>query len=390
MINLSFRNNHTNHIYSKINELNENILKSHAHTHRPGDNRHRHDKEFQKYHKYFKILRPLLMISNLVIWYLLFKYVGIKSISIFFALFIIIKGVLELFFLWRLEKRIFKPIDKLKKGLDEIAKGNYDVQVESDDTNVISLLLESFNDMAMKLQESEQIKSEYEENRKTLLANISHDLKTPITSIQGYIEVILEENSISKENKSKYLRTIYKNTVYVNKLIDDLFLFSKLDMDKLDFKFENLEMHAFMNDLMEEFKFELEDKGYKFKYTDKVENECFINIDRKRIYQAFRNIIGNAVRYGPERDLSIDINMYRKDEFIYIDINDNGLGIPEDKLPHIFDSFYRIDNERPKDFISTGLGLAITKELVEAHGGTINATSTEKEGTCITIILPVA
>ena len=244
--------------------------------------------------------------------------------------------------------------------------------------------------MAMKLQYSEHIKSEYEENRKTLLANISHDLKTPITSIQGYIEVILEENSISKENKSKYLQTIYKNTVYVNKLIDDLFLFSKLDMDKLDFTFENLEISCFMNDLMEEFKFELEDKGYKFTYTDKVENKCFINIDSKRIYQVFRNIIGNSVRYGPENGLSIKIKMYKKEEFIYIDIFDNGVGIPKDKLPYIFDSFYRIDNERPKDFISTGLGLAITKELVEAHGGTINATSTEKEGTCITIILPVA
>jgi len=370
--------------------MRKKIKKLHEHAHNQRENHHRHDREFRKYHKYFKILRPLLMLSNLLIWYLLFRYVGVKSISIFFALFIIIKGVLELFFLWRLEKRIFKPIDQLKNALDEITKGNYDVKVESNDANVISLLLESFNDMAIKLQESEKIKSDYEENRKALLANISHDLKTPITSIQGYIEIILEENNIPKESKNKYLQTIYNNTIYINKLIDDLFLYSKLDMDKLDFKFENLEIRAFMNDLMEEFKFELEEKGYTFNYTDKMDNECLINIDRKRIYQAFRNIIGNAVRYGPEDDLFIDITLHKGDDFVNIDINDNGLGIPKDKLPYIFDRFYRIDNERSKDFISTGLGLAITKELVEAHGGKISASSIEKEGTCITIILPIA
>lgn len=371
------------HFHKKINNFHEHILVS-------GENRHKHYEEFQKYHKYFKVIRPFIIISNLVIWYLLFRYVGIKSISIFFALFIIIKGVLELFFLWRLEKRIFKPIDKLKNGLDEIAKGNYNVKIEFDDTNVISLLLDSFNDMAVKLQESERIKSEYEENRKTLLANISHDLKTPITSIQGYIELILEENIIPPENTNKYLRTIYNNTVYINKLIDDLFLFSKLDMEKLDFEFEKIQISAFMNDLMEEFKFDLEEKEYDFKYIDKTDNKCLVNIDRKRINQAFRNIIGNAVRYGPEKKLCINIEMYKQGDFLYIAIKDNGLGIPEDKLPFIFDRFYRIDNERSKDFISTGLGLAITKELVEAHGGNISASSIEKEGTCFTIILPLA
>jgi signal transduction histidine kinase len=380
---MPFRSERHNHIC-------ENIDGFHEHIHESDGNHHRHYEEFQKYHKYFKVIRPFIVITNLVVWYLLFRYVGIKSISIFFALFIITKGVLELFFFWRLEKRIFKPIDKLKNGLDEIAKGNYNVKVEFDDKNVISLLLDSFNDMALKLQESERIKSEYEENRKTLLANISHDLKTPITSIQGYIEIILEENTIPPETTNKYLRTIYNNTVYINKLIDDLFLFSKLDMDKIDFNFENLPIGAFMNDLMEEFKFDLEEKGYDFKYINKIENECLVNIDRKRIYQAFNNVIGNAIRYGSENDLSICIEMYKQGDFVYIDFNDNGLGIPEDKLPYIFDRFYRIDNERSKDFISTGLGLAITKELVEAHGGKITASSIEKEGTCITIILPIA
>ena len=122
-------------------------------------------------------------------------------------------------------------------------------------------------------------------------------------------------------------------------------------------------------DLLEEFKFELEERQIGFNYLDNTSVDVWLNIDRKRIYQVFRNIIGNAVKHGLTQNLSINIVLYTRNEFIYIDIKDNGSGISADKLPHIFDRFYRIDTERTKDFMSTGLGLAISKELVEAHSG---------------------
>lgn len=352
----------------------------------------RKHREFNQYHKSLRFLRPVSIAFNLIILYLLFRWVGIKSISLFFAVFIIIKEVLQFWFLWRLEKRVFKPIAKLKVGVEEISKGNYSVKVERDivaDLGFIGLLVDSFNEMALKLQESEKMKYEYEENRKTLIANISHDLKTPISSVQGYIEAIQDGVVISPEKVSKYLKTIYQNTVYMDKLIDDLFLFSKLDLQKLDFQFENVQIGAFMQDLMEEFQFELEEKKLNFHYANLMERDCLIAIDRKRLHQAFRNVIGNAVKYGTHQDLTIKIELDREEEFIVIKIEDNGPGIPEDKLPSIFNSFYRIDNERTKDLMSTGLGLAIAKELVQAHGGSITVASIEKEGTCFTIRLPV-
>ena len=119
-------------------------------------------------------------------------------------------------------------MERLKQGLDEVAKGNYDIKVEYDKPNDLGLLIASFNEMTEKLYESERTQTEYEENRNSLIANISHDLKTPITAIQGYIEALLEGTVTTAGNKDKYLRTIHHNTVYVNKLIDDLFLFSKL------------------------------------------------------------------------------------------------------------------------------------------------------------------
>lgn len=353
----------------------------------------RKHREFNQYHKSLRFLRPVSILFNLIILYLLFRWVGIKSISIFFAVFIIIKEVLQFSFLWRLEKRVFKPIDQLKVGVEEISKGNYSVKVERDvvaDLGFIGLLVDSFNEMARKLQASEIMKSEYEENRKTLIANISHDLKTPISSMQGYIEAIQDGVVISPEKIDMYLKTIYQNTVYMDKLIDDLFLFSKLDLQKLDFHFEQVLIGAFMGDLMEEFQFELDEKHLIFHYVNKIESDCLVSIDRKRIHQAFRNVIGNAVKHGADKDLAIKIEMKRHlDNYIVINIEDNGPGISAEKLPHIFNRFYRIDNERTKDLMSTGLGLAIAKELVQAHGGSITVSSIEKEYTCFTIQLPV-
>ena len=353
----------------------------------------RKHREFVKYHKSLRFLRPVSIIFNVIILYLLFRWLGIRAISLVVAVFIILKEVIFFSFLWRLERRVFKPINKLKIGVEEIAKGNYSVTVERDpeaDFGFIGLLVDSFNEMARKLEASELIKSEYEENRKNLIANISHDLKTPMTSVQGYIEAIQEGVVQTPEKLDKYLKTIYQNTVYMDRLIDDLFLFSKLDLQKLDFQFESVHIGAFMQDLMEEFQFELEEKQLNFHYINQMTSDCLISIDRKRIYQAFRNVIGNAVKYGSNQDLAIKISMLRQqDDIIVITIEDNGPGISVDKLPHIFDRFYRIDIERTKDLMSTGLGLTIAKELVQAHGGSITVSSVEKEGTCFTITLPV-
>jgi signal transduction histidine kinase len=354
----------------------------------PPESRGRYQ-EFHRFHRRLQYIRPVVIGINLLFWYFIIRYLGVRIWAVFMATLISLFGIHELFFLGRLEKRIINPIDKLKKGVEEIAKGNYEVRLECDVLNDITLLVASFNDMARKLQESEKMKASYEKNRKDLLANISHDLKTPMTSIQGYIEAILERPDLSREDSQKYLQIIYRNTAYMNKLIDDLFLFSKLDLEKLEFQFETIAIRDFMHDLMEEFRFELEEKQVRFGYADRLTAECAVHIDRKRIHQTIRNIIGNAVQYGPEKDLAVAVTLSRRDDRVRIAIQDNGPGIPPERLSFIFDRFYRIDSERTKDVISTGLGLAIAKELVAAHGGKITVASALGAGSCFTIELPV-
>jgi signal transduction histidine kinase len=349
--------------------------------------------DLSQYHRHIRVTRPISMAVNLLLWGLLFWLGGVsvalKIIILIFALVSTVGSVFELTFLLRVKNRILTPVEVLKKAVEEIAHGNYDVKVETKTPNEISTLISAFNGMANKLKEDEQVKLEYEENRKALIANISHDLKTPMTSIEGYVEALLERDDLSEEKKNRYLKIIAGNTDYMNRLIDDLFLFSRLDMQKLDFHFEKISIRPFLRDMMEELGLDFEEQHISFSYRDELSENLDASLDAKRFHQVIRNITGNAVKYGPQEGLAIHITLYRKDPDFCIDISDNGPGIPPEKLPHIFERFYRVDSERTKNFSGTGLGLAISRELVEAHGGKISVASEAGIGTCFTVSMPI-
>lgn len=347
--------------------------------------------DFKNYYRHIKFAKPFTLIFELLILYIIFYFFGIKKITFFVATVTIVIGILNFLFLLSLEKRILNPISRLTSAVEKIADGDYNINIEQDRhyTREISMLIHSFNNMTKQLYEGEKLKTEYENNRKALIANISHDLKTPITSIQAYTEMLIDRKELSNETAKKYYTIIYNNTDYLNKLIDDLFLFSKLDVQKLELNLENIKLKAFMEDLMEEFKLELEDKHIEFYYEDCLQKDCYIKLDGKRIYQIIRNIIGNAVKYGDNPNLIIKVKLYSEENSAIIEIANNGPAIPEDKLPYIFERFYRVDCARTKNLMSTGLGLAIAKELVEAHNGRISVSSNEEQGTCFKIMLPI-
>lgn len=353
---------------------------------------HSHDRfhrESKTVHRYIRFFRPVSIILNLLIIYFLFKWIGAKTIGIFFIAIFMIKDIVQIYMLSRIEKKILRPIEKLKIGVAQISKGNYEVRIENDIPSEIGALIADFNNMAQKLEDSERTKTLYEENRKDLIVNISHDLKTPITSITGYVEALIEGVVDSPEKINKYLKTIHSNISYINNLIDDLFLFSKLDMQKIDFHFQPVQIKPYFSDVIEEFRFDLGENGVTCDFTDKLPEGTKVNMDGKRIYQVIRNIIDNAVKYGPEIGLNISTEILREKDFVVVNIKDNGPGIEESKVKNIFDRFYRIDIERTKDLASTGLGLAIARELVEAHGGEIFVSSVINEGSCFTLMLPI-
>lgn len=345
--------------------------------------------EFYIFHRYMIYFKFIALIVSVVITALMFISIGIQAITIFFAIFFLINEIANIYIYYRLERKIVKPIEKLREGVEKISTGDYTVRVENNSFNEIGILTRAFNDMASKLEEGEKLKVEYEENRKSLIANISHDLKTPITSINGYIEFIVDGKIESKEKVDGYLKTIQSNINYMNRLIDDLFLFSQLDVQKLEFTFAKTNIKFYMMDVIDEFTFILEEEKIGFKYNDNIKEDIYVNIDGKRIYRTIRNIIGNAIKYGAKDDLAIEVTLYNDNDFVFIDIMDNGPGIEKEHLKHVFERFYRIDKERTKDLLSTGLGLAIAKEIVEAQGGDIKVKSELNEGTTFTISLPL-
>ncbi|MDO4535669.1 MAG: HAMP domain-containing sensor histidine kinase [Clostridium perfringens] len=375
-------------IDNKMEKIIEAHHKGHHHHHYAGLS-HKEREEFYLFHKYMIYFKFVALIVSIIVTALMFISIGIQAITIFFAVFFAINEIANIYIYYRLERKIVKPIEKLREGVEKISTGDYSVRVENNSFNEIGILTRAFNDMASKLEEGEKLKIEYEENRKNLIANISHDLKTPITSINGYIEFIVDGKIESKEKVNGYLKTIQSNIGYMNRLIDDLFLFSQLDVQKLDFSFNKTNMRMYMIDVIEEFTFILGEENIGFKYIDNLKEDLFVNIDGKRIYRTIRNIIGNAIKYGTTENLSIGVTLYNSNDFIFIDIMDNGPGIEKEHLKHVFERFYRIDKERTKDLLSTGLGLAIAKEIVEAHGGDITVESELNEGTTFTISLPL-
>lgn len=349
--------------------------------------------DLSHYYKHIRLARPISIILNIFLWGALLWMGNISSVVklliIIFAVPSTIGSIVELSFLLKIKNRILVPVEALEKGVEEIADGNFNVEVKMEKPNEISNLINAFNNMAKKLKEDEKLKEAYEENRKDLIANISHDLKTPITSIQGYVEALLEPETLTEEKKANYLKIISNNTGYLNRLIDDLFLFSRLDIQKLDFHFVKTSIKPFLQDMMEEFNLDLSERNVSFEYRDELDKDYYTNIDARRFHQVIYNIISNAVKYGQSNSLVIRTRLYLQGDNFCIDIADNGPGIPQEKLQHIFERFYRVDTERTKDFSSTGLGLAIAKELIEAHDGHISVTSEVSKGTCFTIDLPV-
>lgn len=297
------------------------------------------------------------------------------------AVFIIIAmgGFLTFF----VSRSILTPLRELKMGTEKITNGDLDFKVEASSTDEIGNLCEAFDEMREKLKESVELQAQYENNRKELISNISHDLKTPITSIKGYVEGIRDGVADNKEKMDKYIQTIYNKAQSMDYLIDELLTYSKLDLNKLPFEFRKVDISSYMDDLMEEFKFDVEKNKIKFSYSNKIEEKANAYIDIQKISRVMTNIISNSIKYMDKEEGRIEVEMKLSGEEVIIRVQDNGKGISKEALLYIFDRFYREDSSRSSLTGGSGLGLAICKKIIEEHGGRIWAESEQGVGTNI-------
>lgn len=300
---------------------------------------------------------------------------------------IILLLVSAIAFTW-LYQSIVQPLEKLKRAAVNIKDGNLDFNVITDTEDEIGEVCIAFEEMRIKLKEQIEVSMQYEKDNKELLSNISHDLKTPITAIKGYVEGIRDGVADTPEKMDKYIRTIYNKATDMDKLIDELFLFSKLDSNSMNYSFAKLNLKDYFEDCVDEISLDLESRGISLAYYNHVPEDTIIIADPEQLKRVINNIVGNSVKYMESRR-SGHIGIFIKDEpeFVQIEIQDNGKGIAKKELPHIFERCYRTDASRNSSKGGSGLGLSIAKKIIEEHGGKIWANSVEGEGTTMSFVL---
>ena len=288
--------------------------------------------------------------------------------------------------LW-IYRSIATPLVKLKKATQNIKEGNLDFVLEVEGDDEFSELCRDFEEMRKRLKESAEEKVLLDKENKELISNISHDLKTPITAVKGYVEGIMDGVADTPEKMDRYVKTIYNKTNEMDHLINELTFYSKIDTNRIPYTFSKLNVEDYFSDCAEEVGLDLETRGIELVYANYVESGVQVIADGEQIRRVIHNIISNAIKYMDKPKGIIQIRVKDVGDFIQVEIEDNGKGIAAKDLPSIFDRFYRTDVSRNSSKGGSGIGLSIVKKILEDHGGKVWATSRLGIGTIMYFVL---
>jgi signal transduction histidine kinase len=282
-------------------------------------------------------------------------------------------------------KTVTKPLTYIREGLDKMTKGDLNTRIDFNSHYEFTEIKDSFNYMAERLQNSEREREEAEKSKKRMIMDISHDLKTPITSITGYSKALSEGMVSDEESRKKYLTYIYDKSIRMTKLIEDLFRFSKMEDSEFKLNKQPSDIVEFLREIIASNYGEIEAKEIELEISLPQE-EVIYSFDKVELDRALTNIITNMVKYNPKgTEAFIELS---KGKGITIRIGDKGVGMSKDLKATVFDAFVRGESARKTDG-GTGLGLAIAKKIVELHGGKIHLETEEGKGSNFTIELPI-
>lgn len=290
----------------------------------------------------------------------------------------------SLYFSRKSNSVVLKPLEKLRSAARKIHRGNYDSKIEYKGISEFEEVCSAFNDMQYEIKANIDRMKEQENKRTEMIAGISHDLRTPLTAIKGYIKGIKDGVANTPEKQQKYIDTIYEQSEKMSRLLDRLFMFSNLETKSLPFTFENINIKRHMEKFYEYISDEMEYTEGSASFYSNCSDEAQVRVDTLQLNRVFDNLVANSRLYSGLSNPVINISVEETEEDIIICFHDNGKGISEEYLPHIFDSFYRSDNARHSH--GNGLGLTISKQIVERHGGTISAKNSG--GMLMIITLP--
>lgn len=282
---------------------------------------------------------------------------------------------------------IVTPIRRLGDAAQNIKEGNLDFTIEAGADDEIGRLCSNFEEMRQRLKDTAEEKLESEKENRELISNISHDLKTPITAIKGYVEGIMDGVADTPEKMEKYIRTIYSKANDMDRLINELTLYSQIDANRIPYNFNRIRAVDYFNDCIEEIGLGLEAEHIGLSYYNYAADDVWIIADPEQLKRAIDNIVGNSIKYMDKAHGQINVRIKDVGDFIQVEIEDNGKGIAQKDLAYIFDRFYRTDASRNSQTGGSGIGLSIVKKIIEDHGGKIWATSKESTGTVMYFVL---
>ncbi len=294
--------------------------------------------------------------------------------------------ILIVFMTYLTSKKITRPLKLLKEAAISIKNEELDIDINYDQKDEINEVFNAFEEMRIRLKNTTEKQLKYESNRTELITNISHDLKTPITAIKGYVEGIIDGVANTPDKIERYHKTIYNKIKLLDKLIENLFLFSKLDLKTVIFNFQKLNLDLFISDIIEEVRYDAPNLQISYISTN---NNLTSFGDPIQLQRVIHNLIGNSIKYCDKDHCKVELSLTAEKDMARISVKDNGSGIPSKSLSHVFKRFYRSDPARCSCTEGSGLGLAISKQIINEHKGTISAYNNAIEGVTITFTLPL-
>ena len=280
---------------------------------------------------------------------------------------------------------VTRKLRRMTKMVTEFKDGNYSQRVAVSSNDELDQLGGAFNEMADRIESNLEELTRADALRRELIANVSHDLRTPLASIQGYVETVLMKNSTLDQNeRQQYLRTILSGTERLSKLVQELFELSKLEAKQTRPKIEPFSLPELVSDLTQKFKPLAERQGVVLA-TQSQQALPLVKADIGLIERVLQNLLENAIRYTPSGG-KVNVVLQQLNGKVQTRVEDTGVGIPAADLPHIFNRFYQVRTKTASS--GAGLGLAIVSKILEAHGAAISVESTENEGTTFTFELP--
>ncbi|MBW9146682.1 HAMP domain-containing histidine kinase [Clostridium sp. CM027] len=286
-----------------------------------------------------------------------------------------------------LKKDILLPLDSLNESARRILKGDFTYEIHYDYDTEMGVFCHDFEAMRDELKSSKEKEISIKVSEKELLACLSHDIKTPLTAIHGYASGIKDGIVKDKAGIENYCIIILNRVKMLSKLLEDILEHSKAELNKMNISLVEFYCGDFFKDILDDLSVEITSKEIHFIFPDKIPN-LLLNGDKKRLSQVMYNLVSNSIKYSRE-DGSISIYFENTGRYLNVYIKDTGMGISSADIPYIFNKFYRAEKCRNQNIPGSGLGLSISKYIVEAHGGFINCVESSLNGTIICFGIPI-